>query len=80
MREILGPDTLPFAEHSYNSVYHLKWEANQAKVYLLMGGSFALEHFDDDELDELDSKTLRTIREKTCDTFDGFLEGLYEVI
>ena len=45
-----------------------------------MGGSFALEHFDDDELDELDSKTLRTIREKTCDTFDGFLEGLYEVI
>lgn len=76
--KILGPDTLPFAEHSYNSVYYLKWEENQAKVYLLMCGSFALEHFDDDELDELAGKTLPTIIEKTCDTLDDFLEGLYE--
>ncbi|EHL31487.1 SMI1/KNR4 family protein [Legionella drancourtii] len=76
--EILGPDTLPFAEHSYNSVYYLKWEENQAKVYLLMCGTFALEHLDDEELDELDDQTPPTIIEKACDAFDDFLEGLYE--
>jgi hypothetical protein len=78
VKDILGPETLPFAEHSYSSIYYLKWEENQAKVYLLMCGSFALEHFDDDELDELDEYKNPTIIEKTCDSFDDFLENLYE--
>lgn len=79
LSSLLGPDTIPFAEHSYSSVYYLKWENNQARVYVLIYGDFALEHLDEDELDEfINKKQMPHIIEKTCDSLDEFLAGLYD--
>ncbi len=33
-KDLLGPETLPFAEHDTHSIYFLKWENGQTNVYL----------------------------------------------
>lgn len=74
---IIGANSLPFAEHCYGSVYYLKWEDNQAKVYLFLYGEFALEHADEDEIKEFNAGIPYFI-EKTSDSLDEFLAGLYD--
>ncbi len=75
---ILGPNTLPFAEHSEGSTYFLKWEQNQSKVYLLIYGHLLENCYYDSDLDEDYGHTIPTVIELTCDSFDTFLEALYD--
>lgn len=74
--DILGPDALPFAEHDYGATFFLKWEENQAKVYILYCGELALEYFDS-QGESWDSQSLPVAIEPVTDSLDEFLEGLY---
>jgi hypothetical protein len=76
--EILGPQILPFAEHSFDGVYFLKSEHGQIKVYILLYGERAWELFDDDDLQSWDKPYPPVLIEHVCDSFDEFLEGLYD--
>ncbi len=45
--EHLGLETLPFAENETHSIYFLKWEQEQAKVYLWSEASQEITHISD---------------------------------
>lgn len=34
--ELMGPNTLPFADDGYNRIYYIKWENNEPQVWVLV--------------------------------------------
>ena len=78
--EFMGKNAIPFAQDSDGSIYFLRWKKNQAKVMALETGEIALESFDSDEYEAWDGHSFPTYLVNVMDSFEQFLEGLYEPV